>query len=251
MFKILILVLILIFSVLAWMNFAVGVPKIYRYETPSQEEPHRYGDASKSIREIQVNAFYFVPNDKADAVFAHWKIALENHLLVLQRFHEVQLQGKSHIRLRVYPEPVIGEEKFIFYDSHDTARGNPHGLRTVALELEKRIMNPEGDLYEWLRNDSERTAEDYSVILIMYEGVGASASENAAFISRLYFTDTQYESGIGASTLAHEFYHALGVPEGYQLEHARPTTNDLMGVGRTRSIDNTFLNLATLRKFGL
>ena len=90
----------------------------------------------------------------------------------------------------------------------------------------------------------------YCVIVIIYEGIGASGSENVALLSRIFLTDSQY-SATAATLLAHEFYHTLGLPDAYDIITAVPFSQDIMGLGRFKPIEKTYLDKDNLIQLGL
>lgn len=237
MIKYLILVLVLIAGALYSMYFWIGVPKIYREPGLQLPQPHLYGNPQKSISEIKITALYFVPKNKTGFVISDWREKLEENLKKLQRFHSLQLQDRSQVSYEIYPEPVIGFEENIFYDTDVTAHGNPEALRRITEELERRkIFLPE-------------ETGPYPVLAVMYEGVGASGGGNTALVSRVFLADPRYDYS-GASILAHEFYHTLGVPDAYDLGTAAPLSGDIMGLERNSAIERAYLGKAVLRQFG-
>lgn len=229
MIKALVLVLILIAGALFFMYFWVGVPKIYKLESLEVPKPHHYQNPQKSLEEIKITAFYFVPKNKMSSAISGWREILDQNIKKLQAFHRLQFRGASILNYDIHPEIVVGFLDNISYDTVSTGHGNPEGLRRVAAELEARNL--------FLQTDN-----GYNVAIIMYEGVGASGSENVAFVSRTFLNDPRYKD-YGASILAHEFYHTLGFPDAYDPITATPLSQDIMGLGRERPIEKTYLDV--------
>lgn len=241
-------IVFLISAVLAALYFVVGVPRVYK-ETFLTELPslHRYGDAKQSIKEIHVQVFYFLPQNKRDAFVADWRSLLDAHFQKLQEFHNYQFQGRSRISYAIYPEPVVGRSENNVYDTDITQHGNPEALRRVVSELEERgLVRQEPSMYQ--------------VLFIMYEGVGAAGSENVAFLSRAFLTETPYQD-FSTTFLAHEFYHTLGLPDRYTTSvkvyaDGQETLLEVLAsedmMGRIRvPLEYTYIDRSTLREIGL
>ena len=231
--------LVAIVGALMAMYFLVGVHPIYREAAKPPLDAHMYNDTSQSIADISLLAVYFVPRNRQNNVLSNWKEVLEKNIQKLKEFHSLQLQGRSSLTYTIYPEPIIGDKEGIVYDTDITQHGNPEALKSITFELETRgFVSTEG------------SGTPYSVLLIMYEGVGASGGDTTALISRTFLVAPEYRE-FGASILAHEFYHTLGIPDGFDLTTAISTTSDIMGLGRFRPIEKTYLNKATLTALGL
>jgi hypothetical protein len=122
------------------------------------------------------------------------------------------------------------------YDSNTTDRGNPHALVAIADELGIK-GTPSSNAYE--------------VTYIIYDGVGASGMLHAALLNKRFLIDPAY-ADIRESLVAHEFYHTLGIPDGYDQATGTSTTADLMGLGRlARPLPDNFLEHDTLAHLGL
>lgn len=236
MFKYLVIVLILIFSALGWMYFNLGVPQIHSQAPLPLKIPHLYGNQDRFIEKIQVAAFYFVPQNKTKQIDEDWKKVMEAGLTELQKFHFLQLQGLSDIIYKIYPEPIIGFENNLVYDTEITQHGNPSALINISEELEGRkfITRPDGA---------------YPVTFIMYEGVGAAGAEGFFLVNREFLAGIH--GSFGNSILAHEFYHTLGAPDAYEISDTIPVSADIMGFGRAKPLDKTYLSKETLENFGL
>lgn len=237
MTRYLIFVLLLIAGALYAMYFWVGVPRVFGPEILKATSPHFYGKPDAPLQKIFIKAFYFVPKNKTESAIPDWREILEENLKKLQAFHSLQFQNKSQITYEIYPEIVVGFLNNISYDTFSTQHGNPEGLRRVASELTGRGLFPK-----------EETGQ-YNVALIMYEGVGASGSDNVAFVSRVFLSDQRYKFQ-SASILAHEFYHTLGMLDAYDIVTGMPFSQDIMGVGRSGPIEKTFIDSEVLKQMG-
>lgn len=280
MLKYIILALLGIAGALALLYFWVGAPRLYQYAGVVFQEPHRLGDAKRNIGRIRIAAVYFIPRDKQKDILPDWRDVITEHLEKTRAFHALQFQGRSDLAFSVYPEPVIGRLERLAYDTADTNRGNPKALLNISEELEERIFSFDGDLYQsdfWKKEEGI-----YPVLFILYEGVGAvggviaeSERESVAdiaqelglpesvifkvkvgavdgffLLSRTFLTDPEYRA-FSASLLAHEFFHTLGIADGYLQDTGTPTSADIMGLGRFRPIEKTYLQRETLRALGL
>jgi hypothetical protein len=265
---------------LAW---GIGNAAVYRESVPVESAPHFFGAPERSIEEIEVRAFYFVPRDKERAAVGHWREILTGALDSLVQFHSLETRGRSRITYTIYPAVILGEQGHLVYDSESTQRGNPHALISVGEEIERRVARPDGDLYrvEFASRNGETEPSRHTVFFIMYEGVGAvggmiheSARESAAEIAReigipedvvfvvniesadgFFLVNREFVDGLygphGASIVAHEFYHTLGVPDAYLAHDETPTSADLMGLGRFRPLETTYLGREVLEGMGL
>ena len=167
---------------------------------------------------------------------------------MLAGFHRVQLRGLSLLTFDIYPEIIVGEQENLTYDTDVTQDGNPAALRAISQELERRVFTPAGDLY---KDDFARAKPGaYRVLYIIYEGVGASGSENAAILSRSFLNDPQYAYQ-GPTYFAHEFYHTLGLPDAYRIPQAIPSDDDIMGFGRERPLEQSYISEDHLKGLGL
>ena len=274
-----IIALILIFVALGAMYRYIGVPKIYSEEYAELPTAHSYGDPTRAISEISINAFYFVPQNRAENIVPNWREILENNLQKLQEFHSVQFLGRSRVTYRIYPQPIIGFRDGILYDTEDTGGGNPQALRRVSEEIEKRVFDPKGDLY--MTDFDVVQSGTYPVLAIMYEGVGSiggviyeSKFELAGDIAKalglpdgsIFIVNVESADGFflvnklcleeqercemgGPALFAHEFYHTIGISDEYDGE--LQTSSDIMGSGRFKRLEETYLNKKTVRKLGL
>jgi len=63
-------------------------------------------------------------------------------------------------------------------------------------------------------------------------------------------SEPQYKN-ISASIIAHEFYHTLGFPDKYNTVTGSAFSEDIMGLGRLRPIEETFIDSDILKRAGL
>lgn len=227
---------LLIFGALFGMYWWAGAPLSPREEFSAKASPHHFERADIDIALVSVKALYFVPANKRDAIRADWSELLRKNLERLQEFHALQSAGRSVLRFEIDPNPIIGREASTFYDTDVTQHGNPEALRRISKELE------EGGYFSG-------ASGGYRVFLILYEGVGASGSENVALVSSAFLALPEY-GAVATTILAHEFYHTLGIPDGYDLTTARAHSNDIMGEGRARPIEKTFISSETRARMG-
>ena len=278
MFKYLLLILGLIFASLGGIYFFVGVPRINPTIFQQPAIPHLYNNPDIKIENIQIFAFYFVPKNKT--VKENWRNTMESGLNRLQEFHKLQFLQRSKISYNIFPEPVIGEREILFYDTETTNRGNPQALINSSNEIERRVFRSDGNLF--YVDFPRSTDKSYPVLFIMYEGVGASggiineSGENltSAEIAKklnlpesiIYIVDVKSTDGFflvnreilegkhgqnGQSILAHEFYHTLGLSDEYSLEDASARSADIMGLGRFKPIENTYISKKLMASLGL
>lgn len=208
---------------------------------------HYYKNSGFSLAKIRIKAIYFVPQDKRNEIYPQWQSALTNALSDLISFHENIFRGFSRVSFDIFPEPIVGRENSYFYDTDITERGNPAALKNVYREVGERALDSGGDLFD---EHFVRSAEDeYVVYYFLYEGVGASGSENVALFSSAYLSDENYKAN-GASIFYHEFAHTLGIPDHYD-EEGNSTSLDIMGFGLQRPLAFNYLDEEVLREMGL
>lgn len=195
---------------------------------------HYYNDESKSLGDINIKIFYFIPNDRVKDI-SNWDFreVLSKNLEEIKLFHKLQFEGLSNLNYEIYPEPIIGLKETFFYDGLDTRFGNPHALETALEELKNKF------------------SQDNSIFIIVYEGVGASGSEElaAGIMASGYFTK-ESQKDLASSILYHEFSHTLGLPDAYDHEKNIPSSNDIMGAGRNKSLKITYLSQDVKEKLG-
>jgi hypothetical protein len=229
-------------AALAWMYFFLDRPHLATYPEPSTRIPHVYNGTS-SIASIDLLVVYFVPKDMASVTQDEWRPAVKKAVDNLVAFHTVEFAKRSTIAPYIYETPIIGEDSSDTYDTNDTNKGNPAALRSIGDELTERLER--GDLQS-LRSHFKEMPDIY----VVYEGVGSSGSPGgASLINRKFLTDPQYAS-YGTSYFVHEFYHTIGVPDGYN-DLDQSLTSDIMGLGRRTPLEINFLSDDTLQKLGI
>lgn len=238
---------------------------------------HVYKNSDKSIAKIRVEAFYAVPKNKS--VDANWRTSLASALGDTAKFHALQFRGLSEVAYDTYPLPVNLGHEDVFYDTTSTAFGNPRGLINVAEEINRRVFQKGGDLYD--EKFARENSGEYRVMGILYEGVGASGgliyesplasaeeiakqlgvpasmvyivninSVEAFFlVNRNYLAQNALKS-YGSSIFYHEFAHTIGLPDTFSSESG-PSTSDIMGTGRNKPIENTYLDKNFLKEMGI
>lgn len=228
-------VLLSIFGLLAAIYFFVGVPKVYETSPLPSFIPHMYGDPTRALEKIHVMVWYAVPQDNKKSQIENWKEVVKENLEKLQAFHANQFQGRSHITYEIFPEPVVTSQQGFF----------------VRQELQDKGFV--------LKNDA---SDEYRVFLALYEGDEkvTGSEKDFVLVSRTLLTDESYRP-FHATFFAHEFYHALGVPDRYEesqkvLPDQQQTivgilsSGDLMGRVRV-PIEQTYLARETLQHMGL
>jgi hypothetical protein len=241
--------------------------------------PHVYKNSDINISEIDLKIFYVVPKNKADKIDPAWREDLGATLERAVRFHELQFRELSKLKYEIFPEPVILKNDDDAYDTANTNAGNPHGLINIGEEIEARVFKKEGDLYSAQFSAYEPKA--HRVIGFVYEGVGASGGliydtdlesareiakklgvpEDIVYVVRIdsadgfFILNKQYISGMelknyGPSILYHEFAHTIGLPDLFD-ENNSPSSNDVMGSGREKQIENTYLGGEQLKAMGV
>ena len=215
---------------------------------PELSSVHLYRDPTVAIAEIQLLVFYVIPQDKIAQAVPDFSARVRPVLEQVRSFHKLEFRGQSKLTYAIYPEPVILEKPARVYDTDNTSGGNPAAFLAVRAELERRALTPEGDLY--LTNFGQLNRGAFPVVVIVYEGVGASGAPGAVLISNTYFKDPAYEP-FRAALLAHEFGHALGFPDRYDTTTGAPAVSDIMGSGRHRPLEHTYIGYDLLKDAGL
>lgn len=239
--------------------YATGNYDVVRTDFAPILAPHYYKDSSISIATINLDVFYFVPSDKMPYDFDALKRALDAELPHLIAFHEGQLLQSSRIIYRIFPRPIIADEPQFFYDTDITRHGNPEGLRKIREEIMKKVYAPNGD---YSNPAFSVGASEYAFhsMLVIYEGIGASGADMIALVGRTFITDDAYQD-FAPTFIAHEFYHALGVPDHYivtaktfpdgaSIPTEILTEEDIMGRVRI-PIERAYIERMTLHHLGI
>ena len=240
---------------------------------------HVYKNNTADITHIRVKAFYAVPQNKAVNIDPSWKDELSSALADAAQFHALQFRGLSELSYDIYPEPVMLQHDDVTYDTTSTNDGNPHALVNVGEEIESRIFKSGGDLYD--PAFAAVKPGEYTVWAILYEGVGASggviydtpltdlgdiAKKLDLPESIIYVVNIDSASGFfilnrdylvkdslkisGTSIFYHEFAHTIGLPDLFNANNA-PYSNDIMGIGREKPIENTYIGKDFLSAMGV
>ena len=232
------------------------------FVSASVSQPHLAGNPAVPLRKVDIRAVYFVPQDRAAAPNGNWQPALKTALEQTVNFYKKQLGGHVNFSFEIYPQAVSGFEITTFYDGTNTGRGNPQALLGIRQELQKRLFSTSGDLYQ---KHFVPSGNDFPVLAILYEGVGgggtlldesdhvatkAGDQISALLLARNFLTKDDYQD-YGATFLAHEFGHALGLKDNYDTETGQPFSDDIMGSGRFRPLPYTFLAGADKQALGL
>lgn len=209
---------------------------------------HLYRDPGTSIAKVRLQVFYAVPQDRIDRADTDWQARIQPALDQMRQFQKFQFRGQSELMYELYPEPVILEHPAQFYDTDHTDGGNPAALVAVAAELKRRVFDSKGNLYR--AGFSDFNPHSFPVLGVLYEGVGASGATGMFLISETYFKDAAYEP-FRAALMDHEFGHALGFPDRYDMVTGAPAASDIMGSGRHRPIEHTYIGYDLLKETGL
>lgn len=245
-------------ALLAAVGYLIFNPEAADFLRPSKPNVHHSADAMFTLSDINIKAFYFIPNDKQTLLDGNWQAKLAKALSDLRQFYSFQLHQAVKITFEIYPQPIIGQHEALVYDGADTARGNPNALLSIREEL----LNRQSSFIE-------TGQEDYGVIAVLYEGVGSSATliknsrieaedtfiisddgPPAFLVSRYFLSDSAYKD-YGTSIFAHEFGHTLGLPDAYNLTTNQPLSDDIMGAGRFRPIQFSYLSMEAKKLLGL
>lgn len=219
--------------------FSVGIVLFVDYVFNSEEKDvgaYVYANPSLSIEDIQLDVFYVVPKDKEPYIESDFSENLKKTVDEVVGFHKNQFLGKSQINATIHSETIILENEGFFYDTNDTSRGNPRALESITLEIERRFFSEDSDAFR--------------VIAIIYEGLGAAGTEGSLILSRDFISKIEYDV-FRPSLFYHELGHAIGIPEGYNIETGQAYTNDIMGAGRREPINTAYIDKETLKEMGV
>jgi hypothetical protein len=230
-------IILAILIIVALIFFAQQKSKTNSLPVVKNLKPHVYKDSAADISRISLKVFYVVPaNQTAES---DWQENIRITLSQIIRFHNVQFHNSSSIHASLYQSPVILEHDDSFYDTNNTANGNPEGLRNIVPELEKRYAG-------FLQTDGT----DYQVVAIVYEGVGASGSNGAMILSYSYLSKPEYKLD-GASIFYHEFAHTIGIPDRFNFSDNAALSDDIMGSGRYKPLASQYLGPDILAELGI
>lgn len=248
MLKYFIILFVIILGALAWMYYLGSINNVYRQDAMPIFSAHRFNDPSHSIEHIEIKALYVVPKDHQDKIISDWQPVIRKHLQELGAFHELQLRGRSSMTFDIYPEIVIARQDHRVYEADMGFYSNPVTLSTITREIEKRVLSSAGDLYQ--ADFALSATGSYRSLYIIYEGAGASANDHVALLSRSFLTDSNYMHK-SQTYFAHEFYHTLGLPDAHDLASSLLLTDDIMGFGRERPLDQAYIAHESIKGFGL
>jgi hypothetical protein len=213
------------------------------------------------ITRIYITALYFIPADRTSLQKSQWKEALDAALVQGMRFYRQQLPGLPEATINIHPEPVIGKDEHLVYDSLQTDGGNPHALLAIRQELQKRFNG-----YFVKPGPGEMR-----LVAVLYEGVGASATlmgpaDGSAFqgdavmqtaeetpmflVSSSYLLSPVY-TDYGYTIFTHELGHMWGLSDHYDIATGHPESLDIMGAGRFRRLDVAFLDATAKASMGV
>ncbi|MEK7629929.1 MAG: hypothetical protein AAB432_00900 [Patescibacteria group bacterium] len=245
----------------------------------SKPTAHFYRDSSVPISDINLKVFYVVPANRTANILSNWREVIENNLAKVSAFHVLQFRGLSRLTYDIYPEIVILKNNEDIYNSK--ANGGTV-IISIAEELSRRVFTPSGDLYN---ADSVPSGENkYAVLGLVYEGENftvfnggivkpASAKESVHDFSLLsgvpesiiFKADLEKIKGffligrdnlinsptaIGSTQLYEIIAHTFGLPDAINSVGV-PLSDDLMGLGRVKPIENNYLSRKTLKDLGV
>ncbi len=257
MSKIITILSILLFSILAYFVYQNFFISDYQNPNPKDLNIHFFKDSEISLKNIKVKLVYFVPNDRMDSRRENWKKDLKDLSKSLSLFHEAQFRGFSKLSFDIFSDPVIGFRGADFYDGEDTSFGNPNALVSVNDEIKKRLFQKDGDLYslDFVKSDNDQ----YVVLGIVYEGVGATGGmetidkyKQKGDLNRVFLVSSSYldkEVKNGYTTFYHELLHTFGAPDFYSEKYIY--SDDIMGGGRKKPLESTYIDKKLLKDFGM
>ena len=231
---------------------------------PKSNSIHLSGNPEISIKNVEAKVVYFSPSDLYDQINWDWKKSLEKTFNIEKDFFRFHL-GNT-INFSVYPDIIRGRNEHQFYDGENTKNGNPNALISAREEVIKRIFSDSGDLY--LSSFVKNRPNTYEILIIIYEGTGASAmiyQKNAvegpdvfkietdgppAIILSSAFLHSPYYLEFGPTILAHEISHSFGLSDSYDVETGKIFGSDLMGEGRRRTPNATYLSTENKKLLG-
>lgn len=231
-----------------WQKFS---PRLVSHGISTEpNSAHFYQNQAISLKKIHLFLVYVVPKDRSGRSNLVWPGDISSVADKFQAFHTLQFRGSSALLYEIYPKPFILSHESIFYDTTNTADGNPAALNSVSTEIHQRILSTSGDSYSADAAQFMSASDSFPVVGLIYEGVGASGTKSALILSSSYFNNSVYES-FRESLMYHEFGHALGLPDRYDPSNGAPSDNDIMGGGRYRPIEFSYLDSNLLAGLGI
>lgn len=221
---------------------------------------HHFEDAKIDLTHIIVWVFYFVPEDHKEKIFGDWQPTIKKVMDETVTFHASQFKSQSELTYRLYPKPVIGQETVASYAKDDTPT-EPKSLGRIIKELDRRVFQASGDLYD--PGSSQSPTGSYTMKIIIYEAdppklaqvsqtgeIGGYSDQNTTLVARKILTDLPNQP-YGSSIVYHEIGHMMGLTEGYDYQSNQPSTNDIMGSGRSRTLEHNYINPDILKTMGV
>ncbi len=236
--KVLVFLIVFFVAIILLQNFRGGGQDFIN-PMMSGKSANFYKKPEISVAKIKLKVFYVVPKDKTNSIYANFYSVTEKALKEAVDFHRSQFRKYSELTYDIYPEPLFMSEDSLFYNTENTNHGNPEGLRNIIPEIERTKT-------DFLKHNKD----EFLVIGVIYEGVGASGAEEAFLLSRTFLSEDQYQP-IASTFLYHEFGHSLGLPDQYDLETGVPYSNDIMGGGREKPIDINYIDKDLLKEMGV
>lgn len=202
---------------------------------------HYYEVEDFKINKIKLLVFYFVPNDQI--VDKNWKDLISQTLDEVKKFHQLEFKGLSLLDYNIYPRPILALNNSSFYDGSNTTGGNPNALNNSLKEINERVFRRNSDFY--FEDFFQKDKEEFIIKVIIYEGVGAAGGHFAIILAKDFLKTPE-----GSTILYHEFLHTLGVPDFYDYETNLPYSDDIMGSGRRKKINETYIREEIKEKLG-
>lgn len=239
--KILIFILIVLLAILLWQKFGKDllITQHIQLIEQAQTEAHVYKNPKESLKEIDLHIIYVVPTNEVSQISPDWKNDIQAIVPDISKFHNAQFRGYSKLNVRIYPQPLKLSHNNLFYDTDNTNNGNPKGLENIYKEVDHRIGTE-------LRGNTK----NFVVFSFIYEGVGASGTEGATLLSKSYLSKNEFSSN-RATLFYHEFGHAMGLPDQYDILTNKSWSGSIMGSGRFKPMDLAYLDSAMLIDLGI